>query len=464
MAKKKKAPPSNPLRGFSTTSIPSKPKAVVAESPPAPSPPADPEPSPPPPESWKPPVESELADLVTKEGPKVRRESARIVAKSETDKRTLRGTCYPLRVERALSFTLEGKEETVGGKILRLARTEYEKGSRVRDGDCDLTTAWMVKRVLLGLGFEEKQVDRAIKGVMTRLGGVKDVEALVEECLEWGAMFWEDDAGRFGEVRKVKGSTSMTPASTGTTTPVAREGRTAGADVRYGVAPSPVLKPTIRHVSLISEISNLELETKDISDRGSDPAVFEDFPEDEGEDEEEDEEEEESDEELTPENLVPTYLALQTNLYNIHPNCASTIVGGKRAKGGGKKPTKSAPQSPPKSLSDKSRATVKRLQQKLAELERDPLFDSYIADTVWRDERARLDEEAWANKKSKPPPPPRPVVKNEPKPLSPPPPEDEGLIGSLLMALQRKSRGKRARTSLYGTLRRRRLRLQQMHL
>jgi len=428
MARKKKTPLSNPLRGFATTSIPSKPKAVAAEPPPPP-PPAAPEPPPPPPGSWQPPVESELADLVTKEFPKVSRESARIVAKSETDKRTLRGTCYPLRVERALSFAPEEKEETVGEKILRLARAEYEEGSRAREGDCDLTTAWMVKKVLLGLGFDENQVDSAIKGVMTRLSGAKDVEALVEECLEWGVMFWEDDAGRFGEVKKVKGSNSTTSVSTGTSTPVAREGRTMVADMRHLVVPSPMLKPTIRHASLISEISNLELETKDVSDRGSDPAVSEDSSEEE--EDEEEEEEEESDKELTPENLVPTYLALQTKLYSIHPNCASTIVGGKKAKGGGKKPTKSAPQPPPKSLSDKSKAKVKRLQQKLAALERDPLFDSYIADTAWRDERAKLDEEAWVNKKSKPPPPPRPVVKNEPKPSPPPPPEDEGLIGSL---------------------------------
>ncbi|KAA8895162.1 P-loop containing nucleoside triphosphate hydrolase protein [Sphaerosporella brunnea] len=437
MAKKKKTV--NPARGFATTSIPSKPK-VSAEPEPPPAPVEPTAPADPPASSWEPPAEpSELLTLVTKSGPKVRRESARIVAKADTEKRTLRAVCYPLRVERVLAYKdSEATAETVGEKILRLAREEYISATRKEDL-ADLTPAWTVHRVLLGLGFERKAVEDAVAAVMTREGmAKKEVETLLEECLEWGAMFWEGEVGRYGD--GVAAGVKKAPAGgSGTTTPKEKE-REPAKDKRHLALPraaaqsesfSPALKHTIRHSSLITEISNLELESKDVSDRGSDPAASE------SDEERIEEEESEEEEELTPENLVPMYLTLQTKLYNIHPNCASVIVGGKKAKGGGKKPTKSPPQLPPKSLSDKERATVKRLQQKLADLERDPLFDSYTADTAWRDERAKLDEESWANKKSKPPKPPpkKPSAKEkalQPSP-SPPPPaeEDEGIMGML---------------------------------
>lgn len=435
MAKKKKAPPSNPLRGFATTSVPSKSKAQDAPAEPqlAALPPLDAEPSPPQPtETSQPPVDLEFTEIVANQGPKVRRESARLVANFEKDRRIQRIGCYPLRVERALSFRPEkDKEETVGDKVLRLARSELEEKSRARVvGGCDLPTAWVVKRVLVGLGYEVGQVDDAVKAVMTRCGSAKDVESIVEECIEWGAMFWEGGIGGFGEEKKTKGSISTTPVSTGKSTPVAREERVAAPSKKPLTVSSPELKPTIPHASPISEILNLGLESMDISNRGSDPVVSPDGSEDGGKGEDgEDEDDGAEDEELTPENLVPTYLALQTKLYSIHPNCASLIVGGKKAKGGGKKPTKLPPQPPPKSLLDKSKATVKRLQQKLEELERDPLFDAHIAYTAWRDERINLDDEAWVNRK-KESLPPRPVAKSLAK-VAPPPSEDDSLMGSL---------------------------------
>jgi ATP-dependent RNA helicase DHX29 len=329
-------------------------------------------------------------------------------------------------VERVLAHTTD--EETVGEKILRLARAEHTAAAARRE-EVDLGTAWTVHRVLLGLGFERKAVEDAVAAVMAREGvGKKEVEQLVEECLEWGAMFWEGELGRYGDGVATAAAAKKAGGS-GTTTPREWE-KEVVKDTRH--LSMPTLNPTVRHASLVSEISNLELESKDVSDRGSDPAMSENDEESETESEEESESE---DEELTPENLVPTYLALQTKLYNIHPNCASVIVGGKKAKGGGKKPTKSPPQPPPKTLSDAERSKVKQLQQKLADLERDPLFDSYIADTAWRDERAKLDEESWANKKSKAPQPAPKKASAKEQPPPPPPPapaeEDVGIMGML---------------------------------
>ncbi|CCX31615.1 P-loop containing nucleoside triphosphate hydrolase protein [Pyronema domesticum] len=422
--KKKKAPVNN--RGFATTSTPSK-VAVAAAEAPAPEPVPEPlEPPAPAEPTWEPPQESELQDLVTKYTIKVRRETSKIITKHETEKRTARPACYPLKTERMLFWRREGEEESVGDKILRVARKEYQEATKLKGGEPDLITAWMVNRVLIGLGFEGKQVDDAVRGVMTRLGGAKDIDQVVEECLEWGAMFWEEETGRFGEVRKQKfESEKTTPVSSGVNTPIRREPvvkdmrhlQTATKKLEATPTATPKATP---HDTLVAEISNLGLETKDISDRGSDPALSED---------EESGEEEESDKELTPENLVPMYLALQTKLFKIHPNCASTIVGGKKIKGGGKKPTKSPPQPPPKSLSDKDRSTAKRLQMKLAELERDPLFDSYIADTAWRDERQKLHDLNLEIKKASgtapaPKPSPRPPPKSKPA-------EDEGMMGML---------------------------------
>jgi len=431
MAKKKVT---NPARGFATTSIPSKPKVTVRPPSPPPPPPPAVEPAPPT-DAWEPPVESELLDLVVKAGPKVRHEAARIVARSETEKRTLRGTCYPLLVERVLDFTPEGDEESVGEKILRLAREEYA-ASGGRSEEADLTVAWTVLRIMLGLGFERKAVENALKAVMTREGTAKkDVEMLVGECLEWVAMFWDGEVGKYGDGTQTQDPASSAPkrdvpVSTRTNTAISRENqKEMVADNRHLIAPGSALMPTVKHASLISEISNLGLESKDISDRGSGPVVSPTAAN--GADLDEGSEIESDCEDLTPENLEPTYVALQTRLYKIHPNCASTIVGGKKAKGGGKKPTKSPPQPPPKSLSDKDRATVKRLQQKLAEVERDPLFDSYAADTAWRDERTKLDEEAYAIKKAKPKPPPATSRIAEPKlqPLSPT--DDDNSMGLL---------------------------------
>jgi ATP-dependent RNA helicase DHX29 len=194
---------------------------------------------------------------------------------------------------------------------------------------------------------------------------------------------------------------------------------------------TPSAEASLRHDTLVNEISNLDLEAKDISGQGSDPAFS-----DTDDKSEEDSEDFDFETELTPENLVPTYVSLQTRLYNTHPNCASIIVGGKRAKGGGKKPTKAAPQAPPKSLSDKQKSTVKRLQQKLSELERDPLFDSYIADTAWRDTRAKLDEESWSKKQTKEKQPKAPLPtgvrgKRNESGTTETPEEDMSLMGSL---------------------------------
>jgi ATP-dependent RNA helicase DHX29 len=216
MGKKKKATASNPARGFATTSLPSKFKPTTPP-PPEPDPlvpvTAQPEQTP----TWQPPTEAELAEselleIVTDHIPKVRRETQRITNKAETEKRTLRITCYPLRLDRVLGVahlasTVTGAgsndKESLGEKILRLAREEYlqQLARTTRRGDstskedkCLLVTGWTLHKVLMALGFPRHRVEEGVKAILSREGAErKDVEALLEEVLEWIAMFCETE-------------------------------------------------------------------------------------------------------------------------------------------------------------------------------------------------------------------------------------------------------------------------------
>lgn len=211
MAKKKK-PASNPARGFATTSVASKAKPVVEEPPPeepvveALAPAAQDS------EAWKPPTaeeeaEESLRSIVEKHGVKVRKESARIIAKFETEKRTLRNSnmCYPLKLDRILGIDsaryagTSADDTTLGETILQMARqemtAELEKKPKIEEvEDKMLVQTWTLHRVLLGLGFKKERVEESVKMVLSREGRVdRDVEMLLDEVMEWMALFCEPD-------------------------------------------------------------------------------------------------------------------------------------------------------------------------------------------------------------------------------------------------------------------------------
>ncbi|TGZ77295.1 hypothetical protein EX30DRAFT_374736 [Ascodesmis nigricans] len=447
MAKKKKPAPSNPARGFATTSMPSKPKQTIPVVPPKPPtpPPAAPE------AEWQPPTAEEEAErefrtIIEKNGPRVRREAQRIVVKAETEKRTLRTSAmyYPLKLDKVFgieseraSGNVEGAEETLGEKVLRMARKEYqavaERFPVVREpGEALMTAAWTLHRVMIGLGLRSKVVEDAIKAVVGRQRkGTLETENLLEEVLEWIMLFAEsEDLPRFLDMSagtQKKG----TPSASGTSTPAMIPEPTV-ADTRHHTLPSretskplppPLEKPPL---NVDSNIPNIALETKDISDQGEDLC-----PSDTSESEFEDEE-------LTPENMIPKYLEIQTKLYKIHPTVSSTVTGGKKAKGGGRKPTKVQPGPPPAHLPEAEKKKVKLFHQKLAEIERDPLFDAYEADTAWRDQRSTLEEDGWAKKqprkRGKKPNPSQgaqPASASSANPTPAGDDDDDGLMGGL---------------------------------
>lgn len=166
-----------------------------------------------------------------------------------------------------------------------------------------------------------------------------------------------------------------------------------------------------RHLSVRSSrpVPNPSSGSKDISD-GSESS---------DEDEEKEGEEEEEEEDMTPERLIPQYINIQTLIYHLHP--ASTALAAGKNVGRGRKQAKS-----PVGLSAEKMKELKKLQDRLEILSRDPLFDLRDAEYLWAEERLSLEKEEWSKKQ----PEGKWAEKNPkklrtPKAQSPPTPESD---------------------------------------
>lgn len=138
-------------------------------------------------------------------------------------------------------------------------------------------------------------------------------------------------------------------------------------------------EPDTRHLVIRDSrpVSYQSLEGKNISDEGE--------TSDEGEGGEYEEEE------IAPEQLIPQYIDLQKQIYNLHP--ASTSLAQRKKGGKGPKQAKS-----PVELTPEKTKELKRLQDKLEALTRDPLFDIKESEYIWAEERLRLEKEGWIKK------------------------------------------------------------------
>lgn len=103
--------------------------------------------------------------------------------------------------------------------------------------------------------------------------------------------------------------------------------------------------------------------------------------------------EEEEEEDMAPEQLIPQYINIQTQIYNLHPASTAIATGNKGKGGKGRKQVKL-----PAGLSEEKVKELKKLQNILEILGRDPLFDLREAEYVWTEERARLAKEGWSKK------------------------------------------------------------------
>lgn len=97
---------------------------------------------------------------------------------------------------------------------------------------------------------------------------------------------------------------------------------------------------------------------------------------------------------MAPEKLIPQYINIQTQMYHLHPASTALTTGSKGGKGGkGRKQVQY-----PAGLSPEKMNELKKLQNKLEILSRDPLFDLREAEYVWTGERLRLEKEGWSKK------------------------------------------------------------------
>lgn len=212
--KKKKKPAANPARGFATTSIASKPKAEVAEEEPVPTLSTEPQGNAQTPqheesapvistngsaadkvltaeEFEKQLEDSELQILVEKHAQKSRRDALRQKTRLETDRRVLRGQAESLATRRWLPPEL--MEE-----ILELVKAEGRFAGQSNDNSTfskqaseeELTVRlWTLQQALVGAGFVEDKITRAIKHVLDisdKIGvGNKDAIWGMEESLDW---------------------------------------------------------------------------------------------------------------------------------------------------------------------------------------------------------------------------------------------------------------------------------------
>ncbi|KAL1855476.1 hypothetical protein Plec18167_007102 [Paecilomyces lecythidis] len=375
--KKKKKPASNPARGFATVSVPSKPKTTdsttvssAAESTAAsdvekPQPVAASEPAAAAPVTAAPEgqalkdyspedlekhlEEAELQFLVDKYASKCKNDSARQVAKLETERRVLRPQANTLSLTDWLSPELLER-------LLNLAQKEQQESdpppaydsneSKGPTSEEDLyVRLWTLKETLLKLGFPEIKTQEVLKHILVYFSGnpasnSKDVIWNLEESLEWLAMNCDSNelppyldkapvpkedmkSSWLKEIEQPHSSTSTTASQT-------------DAAVK-----KPKSQPRVANVPSFD-------------------------PDD-------------SDDSIDPDNLTPEFLNLRTQLYNLQPDHFDQPKKGQ--KGGKGSERDSNPQ-------------VSKIKYKLSKIENDVLFDRTEAEGRWKDILVDLRREA----------------------------------------------------------------------
>ncbi|KAL4880475.1 P-loop containing nucleoside triphosphate hydrolase protein [Aspergillus karnatakaensis] len=360
--KKKKKPASNPARGFATVSVPSKVKPVESSEPastvesksvseserPTPAEPVQTAPKPnedPSLQNYTPEElerhleDAELQILVEKHAAKCKSDAIRQAVKLETERRVLRQQAVPINL-------LEWLPTDVVGSILGLAEAEEQALSPqpVRDKRAVLedelcTKLWVLKDTLLKLGFPENRVEDALKHVLVyfpaNFATTRDVVCNLDEALDWLAIHCHADE---------------LPSYTQT------NGQRKDAD---------------KNVSWISdrESSGQSTPKHSFKQQKAKPVVKDVIPQPDPY---------ESDSSLDPDTLVPTYLDLQTRLYNLQPDLYDKPKKGKK----GREP---AGVTDPQAI---------KLQRKITAIENDVLFDRKEAEFFWREKLDELRKES----------------------------------------------------------------------
>jgi len=393
-AKKKKTKPvANPARGFATTSIASKLKAekstdigndasetssVAAGSTSAPS-----EDVQAPqaatttdsrelheltPEELELQLErSELQIVVEQHGPKVRKESSRQINRLRTDRRVFRGQAEPLRVaewlpdelmQQIVDFAMHEEQsvpptETRADLSLRTAENVM------------LSRVWQLSVVLGDMDLSEDSVSRALHHVMSTSPAEEPSTSIwgLNEALEWLSLHCER-----GELLNYDASKPRVQA---VVEPNLDEGK---------IHDYSSLFPFCRSFSLtriVSDVNEARRTTTANQERAttSRPAVSTAGPGCTPKTPENDLDVSDVDSDLDPDEMLAIYMKTKTRLFDHSPDLVPEAdFGGKRSVRDRQIQNKAARQATPGEA---------KLQQRLKNIESDPLFDQDTADAQW---------------------------------------------------------------------------------
>lgn len=424
MAGKKKAkkPAVNPARGFATTSIASKPRADPAEAPSGDSTPAgkasssnDAASAPPSTTTQPPPTtasnttntsqkslanelspeeferhleESELQHLVDKHAQKVRRDVQRQRTRLETDRRLLRTAAEPINIKKWLPQELMDHVLSIiqaEGRFAASSISSEGATSRLPPEEDLIFKLWTLQETLEGAGFPADRIQPALQFVLDIAPNISPNvrgESIwgLEEVLDWMARecSTEELPDYLGRRTGGKSQTGMdiqnhswrimltttdtpkdTPSRSGTPFEIDPKAGTKvkGAAANRSRTHSPK-RPTVSY-----------------------------------------------DEEIEPDQLLPFYLDVKTKLFAIQRPRQEAA----KRKG---------PKEKPEASSDPEEAL---LLAKLDRVEKDVLFDKYVAEQQWRAKRIVLEKEYAATRAEE--------KKKEPA-EEPPPPNDSDDINA----------------------------------
>ncbi|KAJ9621557.1 hypothetical protein H2203_007044 [Taxawa tesnikishii (nom. ined.)] len=380
--KKKTKPAANPARGFATTSIASKPKpektndastdasetasiataptSVTSEDRIASSPSKDKsrelhELSP---EELEQQLEtSELQNVIDQQGPKVRKESARQVARLQTDRRVFRGQADNLTVRDWLP-------EELMLQILDLIEEEEHLGTPFHNDkpttaksipeDDLLSKIWQLYLTFSDLGISQQRVNEAIKYILAHPPQEESGN------LSWGlteALDWLPLHSASGELLDYDATPRPKPGSTDGPSREPEMPEEASPDATSSANPQKKQEEA-RNSTEINQSSDDDIEVSDL----------------------------ESD--LDPDEMLSKYLQIKTRLYQRNSDLIESDGGS------GTQATEQCSKASPKA----SRGETKLLQR-LKIIESDVLFDQQAADHKWSEQRLDIIRDQSERKK-----------------------------------------------------------------
>ncbi|OJD14931.1 hypothetical protein AJ78_04770 [Emergomyces pasteurianus Ep9510] len=392
--RKKKKPASNPARGFTTVSVPSKlkpsesasssPSANVSTEPPAGSQPAIELPSTAPvgaqpqlelqqlsPDELQKHLEdTELQLLVEKHGAKCKNDASRQVLKLETEKRVLRNQALYLNVTDWLSpeimnEIIETEKLEIKKSSEQISRPETEESQMHTAGEPLSVKLWTLRQTLLGLDFAQQDVDEVLKTTVQLYfndpTATKDIVWGLDQSLEWLGMNWEGkDLPVYDKPKPTFSKFTNEDTVSEKSKPFFLFIFKAYTKKSTGYGKSP-LSSTGYNTPSDTRSSAQEIQAKSALSLSSHSS-----------------EEPDSD----PDCLIPTYIELKTHLYMQQPELFNGTTTRQR-----KQMSSSASQN------DNISPIVAKLKKKLAKIENDVLFDRDMAEAMWQNKLPELRED-----------------------------------------------------------------------